>query len=274
MTTAGPPAARRIVTRAAPPTLVFVVVLGIWYFISYALLDPERRFLLPPPQQVVSIGLLQWASLQPILQALWETTKVALTGLGAATAIGLMLAISMSQSRSIERALYPWAVVLQTIPILAIVPLIGFWFHYGFSSRVLVCTLIALFPIVTNTLFGLRSAERAYHDLFTLNDASRWQRLRLLELPWALPAIFTGLRISAGLSVVGAIVGDYFFQQGPPGLGRQLSSYTYDLQTQQLLVAVAFCCLLGLAGFWVFGLAGRLATGTWHEAFAPDRGHD
>ncbi len=274
MSTASSTRLRKLAGRVIPPTIVFLIVIGVWYFISYALLDAERRFLLPPPQQVVSVGLLEWASLQPILQALWETTKVAVIGLVMATAIGFALAISMSQSRSLERALYPWAVVLQTIPILAIVPLIGFWFHYGFSSRVLVCTLIAMFPIVTNTLFGLKSAEREYHDLFTLNDASRWQRLRLLEVPWALPAIFTGLRISAGLSVVGAIVGDYFFQQGPPGLGRQLADYTYDLQTQQLLVAVAFCCLLGLAGFWLFGLAGRLATGSWHEAFAPEAGHD
>jgi NitT/TauT family transport system permease protein len=260
--------------RVIPPAVVFAIVVGIWFFVSYVLLDPSRRFLLPPPQQVVSVGLLQWASLQPILQALWETTKVAATGLVAATVIGFAFAIAMSQARWAERALYPWAVVLQTIPILAIVPLIGFWFKYGFSSRVLVCTLIALFPIITNTLFGLKSVAREPHDLFTLNDASRFQRLRLLELPWALPAIFTGLRISAGLSVVGAIVGDFFFQQGPPGLGRQLSSYTYSLQTEQLLVAVFFCCLLGLAGFWMFGVAGRLATGAWHEAYSSEATHE
>ena len=131
------------------------------------------------------------------------------------------------------------------------------------------CTLIALFPIITNTLFGLKSVAPEHHDLFTLNEASRRQRLRLLQLPWALPAIFTGLRIAAGLSVIGAIVGDYFFQQGPPGLGRLLSDYTYQLQTEQLLITVFFCCLLGLVVFWLFGIAGRVVTGSWHEAYAP-----
>lgn len=265
--------ARRAAVRALPPAAVFVAVLGAWYFVSYVLLAPDRRFLLPPPQRVISVGFLQWSSsLQPILEALRETVEVALTGLLIAAIIGFAFAIAMSQANWAERALYPWAVVLQTIPTLAIVPLIGFWFQYGFASRVLVCTLIAMFPIITNTLFGLKSAAREHHDLFTLNNATRLQRLRLLQLPWALPAIFTGLRISAGLSVIGAIVGDYFFQQGTAGLGRLLSEYTYSLETEQLLTTVIFCCLLGLLVFGLFGFAGRLVTGSWHEAYAPE--HD
>lgn len=255
---------------AGPPALVFAAVIGIWYLISYVVLAPERRFLLPPPQQVIHIGLLQWSNLHAIIDGLGQSVEVALAGLAIAALVGFAFAIAMSQARWAERALYPWAVVLQTIPILAIVPLIGFWFKYGFASRVLVCALISLFPIITNTLFGLKSAAREHHDLFTLNEASRLQRLSMLELPWALPAIFTGLRISAGLSVIGAIVGDYFFQQGPPGLGRLLSDYTYQLQTEQLLITVFFCCLLGLAVFWLFGIAGRVVTGAWHEAYASE----
>ena len=116
--------------------------------------------------------------------------------------------------------MYPYAVVLQTIPILAIVPLIGFAFGFNFRSRVLVCVLIALFPIITNTLFGLLSVDHGQHDLFTLHGVGRWQRLWKLQFPAALPNIFTGLRISAGLSVIGAVVGDFFFVQGPPGHRR------------------------------------------------------
>jgi len=262
--------ARRIVVTALPPALVFAGVIGIWYLVTYVGLAPERRFLLPPPHQVIRVGLLEWSNLHPILDGLWASVKVALAGLAIATLVGFAFAIAMSQARWAERALYPWAVVLQTIPILAIVPLIGFWFKYGYASRVLVCALIALFPIITNTLFGLKSVGSEHHDLFTLNEASRRQRLALLQLPWALPAIFTGLRIAAGLSVIGAIVGDYFFQQGPPGLGRLLSDYTYQLQTEQLLITVFFCCLLGLVVFWLFGIAGRVVTGSWHEAYAPE----
>ena len=260
---------KRIVTRALPPALVFAAVIGIWLFISYVILEPRRRFLLPPPQDVIAVGLLDGDNLAEILGAVGQSVAVAVVGLAIAAVIGFALAIAMSQARWIERSLYPWAVVLQTIPILAIVPLIGFWFEFGFPSRVIVCVLIALFPIVTNTLFGLKSAAREHHELFTLNGASRLQRLWRLQLPWALPAIFAGLRISAGLSVIGAIVGDYFFQQGPPGLGRLLSDYTYQLQSEQLLATVFFSCLLGLVVFWLFGLAARLVTGAWHESYAP-----
>ena len=95
-------------------------------------------------------------------------------------------------------------------------PVIGFAFGFNFRSRVLVCVLIALFPIITNTLFGLLSVDHGQHDLFTLHGAGRWKRLWKLQFPTAPPNIFTGLRISAGSSVIGAVVGDFFFVQGPP----------------------------------------------------------
>src|SRR5262249_59129984 len=138
----------------------------------------------------------------------WLTTRVAAVGLAIAAALGIGLAVVMTRARWVERSLYPYAVVLQTVPILAMVPLIGFWFGFGFGSRVLVCVLIALFPIIANTLFGLRSVQRGFRDLFALHRAGRLSRLVRLELPAALPAILTGLRISARLSVTGAIVGD------------------------------------------------------------------
>ena len=172
----------------------------------------------------------------------------------------------MIQARWIEWSIYPWAVVLQTIPILAIVPLIGFWFQFGFNSRVLVCVLIALFPIITNTLFGLKSTDQTHHDLFTLQRATRSQRLLKLQLPGALPAIVSGWRIAAGLSVIGAIVGDFFFRQGEPGIGRLIDDYRARLQSEQLFAAVALSSLLGLAVFWAFGLLGQFMVGSWHES--------
>jgi len=172
----------------------------------------------------------------------------------------------MIQARWIEWSIYPWAVVLQTIPILAIVPLIGFWFQFGFSSRVLVCVLISLFPIITNTLFGLHSTDQLQHDLFTLSHATPLPRLLKLLLPAALPAIVSGWRIAAGLSVVGAIVGDFFFRQGEPGIGRLIDDYRARLQSEQLFAAVALSSLLGLVVFWAFGFLGRLLVGSWHES--------
>jgi len=258
--------ARRTVAQIAAPFGVFVLVMAVWLFISYVALEPRRRFLMPPPQDVLLNGLLNPTNLSVILAGLWSTTQVALVGLALAIAIGTLIAVAMIQARWVEWSIYPWAVVLQTIPILAIVPLIGFWFQFGFNSRVLVCVLIALFPIVTNTLFGLKSTDQAHHDLFTLQRASRSQRLLKLQLPGALPAIVSGWRIAAGLAVIGAIVGDFFFRQGEPGIGRLIDDYRARLQSEQLFAAVALSSLLGLVVFWGFGLLGQVLVGSWHES--------
>jgi len=260
------PSARRRLRRALPPLIVAACVVGVWFFVSYVTLSPSRRFLLPPPQQVISVGFGDSLNRANILSGLGVTAEVALVGLVIAIAIGTVFAVVMSQARWLEDSLYPWAVVLQTIPILAIIPVIGFWFQYGYTARLIVCVLISLFPVTTNTLFGLKSADRAHRDLFRLRGASRWQVLTKLELPGALPSIFTGWRISAGLSVIGAIVGDFFFQQGPVGLGRLINGYTQQLQSDQLFAAVIVASLLGLAVFWAFGLLARVVVGPWHES--------
>jgi NitT/TauT family transport system permease protein len=256
--------------RWGPPAVVLAVVLAVWYAVSEVVLSPERRFLLPPPHAVVQVGFLDPAHLAELLGGLWLTTQVAAAGLAIAAGAGVGLAILMSQARWLERSLYPYAVVLQTVPILAMVPLIGFWFGFGLGSRVLVCALIALFPIVANTLFGLRSVPRGLRDIFALHRAGRLSRLVRLELPAALPAILTGMRISAGLSVTGAIVGDFFFRQGQPGLGILIDLYRARLASEQLFAAVILGSLLGLAAFWLFGLLSRRAVGGWHESYTDD----
>jgi NitT/TauT family transport system permease protein len=258
--------ARRWGSFWMPPLVVFLAVIGLWYAVSYLLLTPERRFLVPPPNAVVEISFLDWFNLQELLNALLLSAGVAFLGLGIAIVIGMTLAIAMSQARWIERSLYPYAVILQTIPILALVPMFGFWFGFGLTSRVLVCVLIALFPIIANTLFGLQSVNREHHDLFTLHGANRLTRLQKLQFPAALPSIFTGLRISAGLSVIGAIVGDFFFKQGQPGIGILIDLYRSRLQSEQLFAAVILSSLLGVVVFWFFGLLARQVVGSWHES--------
>lgn len=254
---------RRGLAVVLPPLVVGVAIIGIWYFVSYVILDEDRRFLLKPPHEVWQVGFADGDNLSYMMEALWTTAQVAFWGLLAAIGLGFLLAIVMSQSKLIERAVFPYAVVLQAIPILAIVPLIGFWFGYGFSSRVFVCIIIALFPIIVNTLFGLLSAEQGMHDLFTLHKASRTTRLRRLMFPAALPAIFAGLRISAGLSVIGAIVGDFFFGQGEVGLGQILKRFAARLQGEQLLAAVIVSSVLGVAVFLAFGWISNRAVGKW-----------
>jgi NitT/TauT family transport system permease protein len=250
-----------VLRTAVPVVAALVVAIGLWLVVSYLLLSPRRRFLVPPPERVLTDSLLDWTHLQPMLAALGLTAEVALVGLGIASVLGIVTATAMSQASWVERAVYPYAVVLQTVPILAIVPLIGLWFDYGFTSRVIVCVIIALFPMIANTLFGLHSATQGAHDLFTLNKASRWQRLAKLQLPAALPSIFTGLRTSSGLSVIGAIVGDFFFKQGEPGIGTLLDVYRARLQSTDLFAAIILASLFGIAVFAVFTVLGKLVVG-------------
>ena len=249
----------------APPLAVAGLVAGAWYLATYVVLDSQRRFLLPPPHSVVTEGFIDHSVRNEILGATYHTALVALVGLVIASIIGISVAVAMSQARWIERSLFPWAVVLQTVPILAIVPLIGFWWGFDFRSRVLVCVLISLFPMITSTLFGLRSAGPGLHDLFSLRQANRWTRLRKLQFPAALPAIFVGLQTCAGLSVIGAIVGDFFFRQGDPGIGRLIDNYRAQLASANLFAAITASSLLGIAAFWLVGLIGERVVGRWHE---------
>lgn len=252
------------VVRYGGPLAVLAAVLGLWYFVSYVVLEPSRRFLLPAPHVVVTDGLFG-PSISGMLEALGRTATVALTGLAIAFVIGVVWAIVMSQEKWAERSLFPYAVVLQCIPILALVPLIGFWFGFGFTARVFVCVLIALFPIVSNTLFGLKSVDPGLRRLFTLHHAGRLTVLRKLEAPAALPALFEGLRVAAGLSVVGAIVGDFFFKQGDPGIGILIDTFRARLQSPELFASIILASLLGVAVFLFFGLLSRRVVGRWYN---------
>ncbi|WP_426512648.1 ABC transporter permease [Dactylosporangium sp. McL0621] len=252
--------------RVLPPVGVFALIVGGWYTISYYVLDESRRFLLPPPHQIIDVGFLDPINFQNLMRGLWLTTEVALLGLAIAIVIGVAGAVVMSQARWLELSLYPWAVILQTIPVLALVPLIALWTGFGFQSRLLVCVLIALFPIIANTLFGLQSADAGLRDLFRLHGAGRFTRLFKLLFPASLPAMFAGFRISAGLSVIGALVGDLFFKQGEPGLGILIDVYRSRLQTEQMYAAVLLASLLGIAVFLFFGWLGRRVVGKWYQA--------
>jgi NitT/TauT family transport system permease protein len=259
-----------VVRLAIPPLLVFLLVIGIWYLVTYVVLQPSRRFLLPPPHDVIREGFFDAATLAELWRGLLRSAQVAFIGLSLAFVIGFTTAVLMSQAKWIERSLYPWAVVLQTVPILALVPLLGFWFGFGLMSRVVVCVIIALFPIIINTLTGLLSADRGLHDLLTLHGASRWTRLTKLQIPSSLPYMFTGLRTSAGLAVIGAIVGDFFFGRGRPGLGLLLAQYSSRLKSEELLAAVLVACGFGVAVFTLFGFIGRRVVGKWDESWGEE----
>ena len=248
-----------------PPLVVFAIMIGAWYFVSDVVLDQTQRFLLPAPDAILREGFLNPDVMSQLWAALGRTAFVTLVGLLIAAVLGILWAVAMSQARWLERSLFPYAVILQCVPILALVPLIGFWFGFEYPARIIVCVMIALFPMVSNTLFGLQSVDRAQRELFKLQRASRWTVLWKLEFPAALPAIFAGLRISAGLSVVGAVVGDFFFRRGDPGLGTLISNYQASVESEALFATIILASLFGVVIFLFFSGLGRLAVGKWHD---------
>ena len=254
----------------AGPTVVFILFIGLWYALSTLILPEQKRFLLPTPHRVVNEGFLTWSAgdqrgLYPILRSMWSSIQVAIIGLVITIVIGMALAIAMATRRWVERATWPYLVALQSAPILAMTPLIRALVDGIQTQRILVVVLIAFFPIVNNTLFGLLSVERSQHELFTLHGASSRTRLMKLQFPAALPNIFVGLRISAGLSVIGAVVGDFYFRQGGVvGIGAQIDIYRGRLWGSELIAAIILASAFGLVVFIVFGFISKKAIGKWH----------
>ena len=252
------------------PIVVFGLVIGAWYALSLAILPEAKRFLLPTPHRVVREGFLVWSAgeqrgLKPILISLWDSAKVAIIGLSLTVVLGMALATLMATRRWVEKATWPYLVALQSAPILAMTPLIRALIDTVQVQRVLVVMLISFFPIVNNTLFGLLSVDRAQHELFALHGASSLLRLRKLQFPAALPNIFVGLRISAGLSVIGAIVGDFYFRQGGVvGIGAQIDIYRQRLWGPELIASIVLASLFGLSVFTSFGLLRTAVIGKWH----------
>ncbi len=255
-------------TQLALPVAVACVAVGIWYLVSYFALSDTQRFILPAPHDVVRVGFLDWDNLREILLGLKSTGTVALIAFVLSSAIGLIGAVAMSEARWAERSFYPFAVALQTIPFLALVPLVGFWFGFNEESRVIVATLASLFPITTNALHGLQSGDAGLHDLIRLHSKSRWVRLVYLRLPGALPSIFTGLRISAGLCVLSSIVTDFFIRQGQPGIGGLLQTYSSNLQSEQLYASLLVTCVFGLLVFWLVNFVRKQTIGRWEPTAA------
>lgn len=207
----------------------------VWYFEVEALL-------LPPPSKIMAS---LWYGLESgiFLKHLGITIYRALSGFFIATAFGVALGALISQFRFVERTIYPWVVALQTVPKIAIAPLILVWCGYGSLSKIFTAALIAFFPILVNTITGLRSCEQSKRDLMRSLRASRWQTFRIVELPNALPFIFAGLNVALVFSILGAIVGE--FVGSKDGVGFLILDANYQLDIPRVF---ALLILLGLYG--------------------------
>jgi NitT/TauT family transport system permease protein len=251
------------------PILGFGVFVGLWYLMhAWALeaLFDKPDFLISAPHRVVQDSFLDGATRGDMLYALGWTALVAMIGLGISIVLGMTLAVVMAQATWIERSFWPYLIAAQAVPILAIVPILGAIFGFGIGTRLVVCVIISIFPIVSNTLFGLLGADASQHDLFTLRRAGRWTRLTKLQLPAAMPAIFTGFRIAAGLSVIGAVVGELFFRRGGKGIGILMDQYRSRTLYPQTYGALVLSSLLGIVVFVFFGWLAKLVIGRWHES--------
>ena len=255
------------------PLITFAVFLSIWY--TYAKLNydnpVQRRNALPYPHEIVTDGFLplndKVNGLRPILGYMWPTVKVTLLGLLIAVALGMFIAVLMNLSKGIEKSLFPYAVILQTVPILAITPLLTELFGEELGVRLVVTVLVAIFPVVTNMLFGLQSTDRALHDLFTLNQASRWTRLVKLEFPSALPSLMTGIRIASGSAVIGSVVADFFFAKGEKGIGYYIRTrQQQSIQRPEMFAGTIMASLFGILMFVVIGWITTRAIRNWHDS--------
>jgi len=250
--------------KGLPPALVAVGAITLWQVLSVTVYR-GKEFLLPGPQQVAAAFVENSGT---IVAATLTTLKEATLGYLAAITLGIAFAAILSQSRMLERSFYPYAVLLQTVPVVAIAPLIVLWFGYNDLSVVIISLIISLFPIINNTLLGLRSTPRTLVELFAMHRTSRLVTFLKLRLPGALPSIMAGLRISAGLSVIGAIIGEFIIGSGNSqgGLGVQIIFAQGRMYTALLFAEVISATALGFLFFTFVSVASNLLLKHWHES--------
>jgi NitT/TauT family transport system permease protein len=227
-------------------------------------------YILPGPLEIGRTLLRDWESLAI---SLWITLQITFAALFVAAALGLALAVLFAQSRVVELSLFPYAVILQVTPIVAIAPLIIIWVD-DIRIALLICAwIVAFFPILSNTTLGLNSADQNLTDLFRLYRASRWQVLRRLRLPTAMPYFLGGLRISGGLALIGAIVAEFVAGTGgrASGLAYRILEAGYQLQIPRMFAALVLVSLTGIAIFLAMTLVSHLALRHWHESAMKER---
>jgi len=257
----------RRAVMAMSSALVLACLLGVWQTIIW--INHLPVYILPGPLAVLEAIGLRYPSL---LNSLWITTEEAAGGLIASIAVGLCVAMIFSQWRGLRQTLYPYTILLQTVPIVAIAPLIILWVGAGIFAVTVVTFIICLAPIIANTTQGLISVDENLVHLFVIYNASPAQILAKLRLPNALPNFFTGLRISAGISVIGAITGELFAgsaRVGEGGLGYTMIYANNQMETSYLFALVLAATVLGFSFFFIVMFLEWLALHNWHESSRP-----
>lgn len=253
--------------RYTAPAIVGIAMLILWQ-LTVTLLDIPP-YLVPGPLLVLQT-LVQDADL--LTRSLLFTLRITALALLLSVALGVAVAFLFAQSRIIEASLFPYAVLLQVTPVVAIAPLIIIWTHDITAALVICATIVAIFPIISNTTLGLRSVDPGLLELFRLYRATRWQTLLRLRVPTALPWFFAGLRVSGGLALIGAVVAEFVAGTGgsASGLAYQILMAGLQLNIPRLFAALFLITLAGIAIFATTSLLSRLVLRRWHESELPD----
>jgi len=244
--------------------IVLVSLLLFWHVLVWVFQIP--KYMLPTPWAVARAVAARYDSL---LTSLWITGEAAAGGLLASIVVGVLIALIFAQSRWIRRMFYPYTILLQTVPILAIAPLILMWMGPGILSVMCVAFIICLAPIIANTTQGLISVDRNLIDLFLMHNATPAEIMWKLRLPHSVPSMFTGIRIASGISVIGAITGELFAgssRVGVGGLGYSILYASSQLETDYLFALVFAATLLGFSFFFIMMFLEWYFLHNWHES--------
>jgi NitT/TauT family transport system permease protein len=249
--------------RFVAPLAVGIAMLVVWQVLVTAYNVP--KYIIPSPVAIAQTLVEDWGLLS---RSLLVTLKITFFAFFAAIVVGTLVAFLFVQSRWIEMSLFPYAVLLQVTPIVAIAPLIIIWVKDTQVALTLCATIIAIFPIISNTTLGLRSVNPGLANLFRMNRASRMQTLLRLRIPSALPYFFGGLRISSGLALIGAVVAEFVAGTGGHGAGLayQILQAGFQINIPRLFAALFLITVTGVLLFVLMVWLSRFALGSWHES--------
>jgi putative hydroxymethylpyrimidine transport system permease protein len=255
---AGRPAWLRLLERYLPPAVLICAVILLWQWATGFF--KVQAWLLPSPSEIFTALHVDW----PLIQSnILPTIEETLVGFSLALVIGIGLALVIHYSRVMEHALYPWIIASQTIPTIAIAPILVVWFGYNLTPKILVVALFCFFPIVVSTVDGLNAADADMMNMMRTLGASRWKVFRYVEFPGALPAVFAGLKIAITFSVIGAVLGEWV--GSTEGLGYLLLQSTAQFQTARGFAILAVLSAMGIALFITVSLLQRLLMPWWRE---------
>jgi ABC-type nitrate/sulfonate/bicarbonate transport system permease component len=266
---AGADRARRLrpwIERVVPPLLVAVVLIGGWQ--AYVAVTDINEILLPPPSRVASAF---WSDKSLLASDAWVTIREIVYGYLLAVALGIGLAVLIHSSRRAERALYPWLVVSQVVPIVAVAPIFVLWTGFDIRPKLMVIALVCFFPIAVNTIDGLRAVEPELLNLLRTLGASRLQVFGMARAPAALPFVFSGLKVAAAFSVLGAVFGEWVGANA--GLGYEILILNNQSATADMFAVIALLSVIGIAMFGLVAAAERLVL-PWYYAARQDRRDD